>query len=100
MPPGGQPAGPGAVPGPVLKPGRVLCLVLQARSEDPNNRAQVSYALGRNFASQLKDGEIDCDPNALMQGINDVLTTRNRSGPTSSSTPVCSDLAAKCSKKR
>ena len=70
VPPGGQPTDPGAA-----RLATFLCLVLRVLAQtDPNYRAQVSYALGRNFASQLKDGEIDCDTNALMQGINDVLT--------------------------
>jgi FKBP-type peptidyl-prolyl cis-trans isomerase FklB len=72
VPPSGQPAGPGpgAAPGDDAGPGALP----GAGATDPNYRAQVSYALGRNFASQLKDGEIDCDANALMQGISDVLT--------------------------
>jgi FKBP-type peptidyl-prolyl cis-trans isomerase FklB len=41
---------------------------------DPAFRQQVSYALGRNFAMNLKDNEIDLDVQALVTGINDVLT--------------------------
>jgi FKBP-type peptidyl-prolyl cis-trans isomerase len=37
-------------------------------------RQQVSYALGRNFAENLRDNEIQIDLNALMAGISDVLT--------------------------
>ena len=28
---------------------------------DPNYKAEVSYALGRNFAMGLKEGQVDCD---------------------------------------
>jgi FKBP-type peptidyl-prolyl cis-trans isomerase FklB len=34
---------------------------------------QVSYGLGRNFAMNLKDNEIEVDFQALMAGINDAL---------------------------
>ncbi|MCI0333922.1 MAG: FKBP-type peptidyl-prolyl cis-trans isomerase [Planctomycetes bacterium] len=37
-------------------------------------RQQVSYALGRNFAENLRDGEIDLDLKALVAGISDVLS--------------------------
>jgi FKBP-type peptidyl-prolyl cis-trans isomerase len=37
-------------------------------------RQQVCYALGRNFAENLKGNEIDVDLNALMAGISDVIT--------------------------
>jgi FKBP-type peptidyl-prolyl cis-trans isomerase len=35
---------------------------------------QVSYALGQNFAQNLRDNEIEIDLNALVAGINDVMT--------------------------
>src|SRR5437879_5467906 len=38
-------------------------------------RQQVSYALGRNFALNLKQAEIDYDLQWLMAGVNDVLTS-------------------------
>lgn len=41
--------------------------------QDVEFRAQVGYALGRNFVMQLKENQIDCDANALMAGINDTL---------------------------
>jgi FKBP-type peptidyl-prolyl cis-trans isomerase len=34
---------------------------------------QVSYALGRNFAMELRDNEIQVDANFLMAGISDVM---------------------------
>jgi FKBP-type peptidyl-prolyl cis-trans isomerase len=37
-------------------------------------RQQVGYALGRNFAQNLRDNQIQCDLNALLAGIKDVLT--------------------------
>jgi FKBP-type peptidyl-prolyl cis-trans isomerase len=40
---------------------------------DPAFKQQVSYGLGRNFAMNLKDNEIDVDFQALMAGINDAL---------------------------
>jgi FKBP-type peptidyl-prolyl cis-trans isomerase FklB len=42
-------------------------------SRDPAYMQQVSYGLGRNFAMNLKDNEIDVDFNALMAGISDTL---------------------------
>jgi FKBP-type peptidyl-prolyl cis-trans isomerase FklB len=36
-------------------------------------RQQVSYGLGRNFAMNLKDNDIDVDFQALMAGISDAL---------------------------
>lgn len=69
--PGGQPGGAG--PGGEAGPG-ALPAAPGAGAQDPNARAQVSYALGRNFASNLKEGGVDCDLNALMAGINDAMT--------------------------
>jgi FKBP-type peptidyl-prolyl cis-trans isomerase len=40
---------------------------------DPAVKQQVSYGLGRNFAMNLKDNDIDVDFQALMAGINDAL---------------------------
>jgi len=37
-------------------------------------RQQVSYALGRNFAQNLRSAEIDCDLQWLMAGISDALS--------------------------
>jgi FKBP-type peptidyl-prolyl cis-trans isomerase FklB len=45
-----------------------------AGAEDPMYRSQVSYALGRNFAMNLKENHVDCDIQSLMTAINDVLT--------------------------
>jgi FKBP-type peptidyl-prolyl cis-trans isomerase len=42
-------------------------------AQDAEFRAQVGYALGRNFVMQLKENQIECDVNALMAGINDAL---------------------------
>src|SRR3954468_17698826 len=53
----GQPPGGGASPA----------------ANDPAFMQQVSYGLGRNFAMNLKDNEIDVDFQALMAGINDAL---------------------------
>ena len=36
--------------------------------------AQVSYALGRNFAGNLKQNGIECDVKALLAGVSDALT--------------------------
>jgi FKBP-type peptidyl-prolyl cis-trans isomerase FklB len=44
-----------------------------ANPNDPAFKQQVSYGLGRNFAMNLKDNEIDVDFQALMAGINDAL---------------------------
>jgi FKBP-type peptidyl-prolyl cis-trans isomerase len=75
LPPADQPAGPG--PGAEAAPGALpgaLPGAPGAAPEDPNYRAQVSYALGRNFATNLKENGIDCDLNALMAGISDALS--------------------------
>ncbi len=44
-----------------------------APANDPAFLQQVSYGLGRNFATNLKDNEIPVDMQALMAGINDAL---------------------------
>ncbi len=72
-PAGGQPGGPPAAEeAPAVAP-----LKVQSRgaagAQDPQYLAQVGYALGRNFAMQLKESQIDCDMNALMSGISDAL---------------------------
>ena len=56
VPVGEQPAAPGA------------------GAEDPAYRAQVSYALGRNFAVNLKESHVDCDIEALLAGVSDALS--------------------------
>jgi FKBP-type peptidyl-prolyl cis-trans isomerase len=40
---------------------------------DAEYRQQVCYALGRNFAQNLRENEIDLDVNALLAGITDAL---------------------------
>jgi FKBP-type peptidyl-prolyl cis-trans isomerase FklB len=68
LPPAGAPgarqqqAAPGATGGQAVPP------------DDPNYHAQVSYALGRNFATNLKENGIDCDLKALIAGLSDTLT--------------------------
>jgi FKBP-type peptidyl-prolyl cis-trans isomerase len=42
-------------------------------ANDAAFKQQVSYGLGRNFAMNLKDNEIDVDVQALMAGIDDAL---------------------------
>lgn len=37
-------------------------------------RSQVSYALGRNFAMNLKEGQVDVDLQAIMAGMSDTLS--------------------------
>jgi FKBP-type peptidyl-prolyl cis-trans isomerase FklB len=44
-----------------------------AGQNDPNYKAEVSYALGRNFAMGLKEGGVDYDLQTLMAGISDTL---------------------------
>jgi FKBP-type peptidyl-prolyl cis-trans isomerase FklB len=41
---------------------------------DPNYKAEVSYALGRNFAMGLKEGQVDCDLEMIKAGINDAMS--------------------------
>jgi FKBP-type peptidyl-prolyl cis-trans isomerase FklB len=36
-------------------------------------RQQVSYALGRNFAQNLREGQIECELESLLAGISDSL---------------------------
>lgn len=71
--PGGQPARPGgAGPGGEAGPG-ALPAAPGAGAQDPNYKMQLSYALGRDFASRLKEGGVDCDIKALVAGISDKL---------------------------
>jgi FKBP-type peptidyl-prolyl cis-trans isomerase len=41
--------------------------------DESTYRQQTSYALGRNFAANLKENEIQCDLQFLLAGISDVL---------------------------
>ncbi len=41
---------------------------------DPNYKAEVSYALGRNFAMGLKEGHVDVDFEMLKAGIQDTMS--------------------------
>lgn len=68
QPTAGQPASPSAeaIPG-QPQPGA-------AGQNSQLYRQQVSYALGRNFAQNLRSAEIDCDLQWLMAGISDTMT--------------------------
>lgn len=66
--PGGQQAGAEEVPQ-GGQPGAAA-----PAANDPQFKSQVSYALGRNFAMNLKENEIDCEIQSLLAGISDVLT--------------------------
>lgn len=67
--PGGQPrfGQPGGAPG-QGQPGGA-----GPGANDPAFMQQVSYGLGRNFAMNLKDSDVEVDMQALMAGINDAL---------------------------
>src|SRR5687767_3513478 len=63
LPQGGQPgrpaaSQPGAAPAPA----------------NAEYKQQVSYALGRNFAENLRENEIELDLNSLVAGISDLLS--------------------------
>jgi FKBP-type peptidyl-prolyl cis-trans isomerase FklB len=56
-------------------PGRAAQTPAAAAAAGPEYMQQVSYALGQNFAQQLRDGGVEgLDLDALASGINDVLT--------------------------
>jgi len=42
--------------------------------DDATYHTQVSYGLGRNFATNLKENGIECDLKSLLAGITDTLT--------------------------
>jgi len=68
LPAAGAPGGAGqqqAAPG---GPGQA------APANDPNFLSQVSYALGRSFASQLKQGGVEPELKSLLAGVSDALT--------------------------
>jgi FKBP-type peptidyl-prolyl cis-trans isomerase len=44
-----------------------------ASPNDAEYRQQVSYALGRNFAQNLRQNEIECELESLLSGISDTL---------------------------
>src|SRR6478735_419912 len=68
LPPAGQPGQqPQARPAFGQQPGAAPA------ANDAAFKQQVSYGLGRNFAMNLKDNEIDVDLQALMAGIDDAL---------------------------
>jgi FKBP-type peptidyl-prolyl cis-trans isomerase len=72
---GGQPngRGPGAEEAPAGgQPGQGGTPA--AGQNDPNYKAEVGYALGRNFAMGLKENHVDCDLQSLMAGINDAFS--------------------------
>jgi FKBP-type peptidyl-prolyl cis-trans isomerase FklB len=74
LPQGGQPGGQGQQPqgrpGFGQQPGQGTG---SPAANDPAFMQQVSYGLGRNFAMNLKDNDIQCDAQALMAGISDAL---------------------------
>jgi FKBP-type peptidyl-prolyl cis-trans isomerase FklB len=46
----------------------------QAAPDSATYRQQVSYALGRNFAQNLRDMQIEVDQESLVAGVGDMLT--------------------------
>jgi FKBP-type peptidyl-prolyl cis-trans isomerase len=73
LPQGGQPGGqkqPQARPGFGQQPASGAA---PAANDQAAFMQQVSYGLGRNFAMNLKDNEIEVDVRALMAGISDAL---------------------------
>jgi len=68
-----QAGGPGAPAGQSGRPAAG-----QGAAANPNDaayRQQVSYSLGRNFAENLRDNQVDgLDLNALVAGISDIFT--------------------------
>lgn len=73
-PAGGQPGGqPAPEEAPAVGPLKLQRGGTAAPAPDTQFRTQVGYALGRNFALQLKENQIDCDANALISGISDAL---------------------------
>jgi len=73
--PGGQPGGPGRGQSPGGEAGLgALPAAPGGGMQDPAFRAQVSYALGRNFASNLKQNGVDCDLNSLVAGVSEAFT--------------------------
>ena len=59
-------AAPAAAPGTIPAP--------PATANPAIDQKQVSYALGRQFAMNMKNNEIPCDVQSLFAGINDVMT--------------------------
>ena len=88
---GGAPpaAGPGALPGPPTG----------APTGAVDNK-QVSYALGRQFAMNLKGYEIPVDVESLVAGVKDAVTGRSRNTRTSSWARRCGCSCSKCSRRR
>lgn len=70
VPQGGQPGGPAVGLGGAPGAGGQQA----PAANDPQFMAQVSYALGRNFAMNIKENHIDCDLKSLLAGINDTLS--------------------------
>jgi FKBP-type peptidyl-prolyl cis-trans isomerase FkpA/FKBP-type peptidyl-prolyl cis-trans isomerase FklB len=54
-------------------PGAAQRLAPPATADPATYRQQTSYALGRNFASNLRANEIQCDIEFLLAGIRDTL---------------------------
>jgi FKBP-type peptidyl-prolyl cis-trans isomerase FklB len=74
LPQGGQPGEqPQGRPGFGQQPGQGGANQQAPSANNPEFRQQVSYGLGRNFATNLKENEIDVDFQALAAGINDAL---------------------------
>jgi FKBP-type peptidyl-prolyl cis-trans isomerase len=61
------------VPPPQPRPGPGASASAAATTTSATAKQQVSYALGRNFAVNLRANEIDCDLEFLFAGISDVL---------------------------
>jgi FKBP-type peptidyl-prolyl cis-trans isomerase FklB len=74
--PGGQPQQPQGRPGFGQQPGQGIGNQpggAAPAANDPTFMQQVSYGLGRNFAMNLKDNEVQVEFQALMAGISDAL---------------------------
>lgn len=54
-------------------PGQAPQQPAAASADEALYRQQVSYVLGRNFASNLREHEIECDLESLVAGISDLL---------------------------
>ena len=76
LPQPGQSGQPAAQEAPTSRPAgtpRTVPGAAPAALDQTTYRQQTSYALGRNFAANLKENEIECDLEFLVAGISDML---------------------------
>jgi FKBP-type peptidyl-prolyl cis-trans isomerase len=70
-----------------------------ANSDEALYRQQISYALGRNFGQNLREGQIECELESLLAGVSDVLRDAPPKWTAEQLAPVMQRFAAEMEQK-